>query len=166
LHSKRLFLSSGFSTVLGQNFRNFRHCEKLSLSWTGDFDLLKNDVKVRKLKDNLKLHGEKYKNSGCQTFTVMMKSFGCIAELMLDGIASTCCRRGVQVHPREFSRGRRGTDSLYFDVNYVRGTYRLIQRPNRPLRVRHMAPGSHRPSEMFTMAQSNVMPAQTTSVNW
>ena len=87
LHSKRLFLSSGFSTVLGQNFRNFRHCEKLSLSWTGDFDLLKNYVKVRKLKDNLKLHGEKYKNSGCQTFTVMMKIFGCIAELMLDGIA-------------------------------------------------------------------------------
>ena len=54
--------------------------------------------------------------------------------------ASTCCRRGVQVHPREFSRGRRGTDSLYFDVNYVRGTYRRIQRPNRPLRVRHMPP--------------------------
>jgi hypothetical protein len=67
--------------------RDFRHCEKLSLSWTGDFDLLKNYVKVRKLKDNLKLHGEKYKNSGCQTFTVMMKIFGCIAELMLDGIA-------------------------------------------------------------------------------
>jgi hypothetical protein len=48
---------------------------------------LKNYVNVRKLKDNLKLHGEKYKNSGCQTFTVMMKIFGCIAELMLNGIA-------------------------------------------------------------------------------
>jgi hypothetical protein len=26
----------------------------------------------------------------------------------------------------------------YFDVNYVRGTYRRIQRPNRPLRFRHI----------------------------
>ena len=59
---------------------------------------------------------------------------------MLDGLALlpvADVEKGMEFFRENFpEEGEELID--YFDVNYVRGTYRRIQRPNQPLRFRHI----------------------------